>query len=291
MDQKHLKIAGDQYTPEQIVELLNSLGLLPILIRKQTERVLCRQIKPSEEEQTRYQQYFLAKEKISTAKDLDLWLDRNGVDEAELSKRLLRALQLDQMKHAKFGSIVNQVFLERKSSLDMAMYSMIRCKSKAKATEIYTRILDEEDTFADLASEFSEGQEQKFNGLIGPLELGKINPDIAERLRVSNAGQLWPPFEQNGWWVLLRLEKLLPAQLDKSMHQRIINEKYEEWIRSQVLEQLSENKEYLNRHTTKESSDEKMNINTTTASEDEEKSNDAKKQQGGVRTWLRSHFK
>ena len=69
----------------------------------------------------------------------------------------------------------------------MAMYSMIRTKEKAKASEIHLRIDEEEDTFADLASEFSEGQEQQFNGLIGPIELGRINP-IAERLRISNSG-------------------------------------------------------------------------------------------------------
>ena len=71
------------------------------------------------------------------------------------------------------------------------MYSMIRTADRAKANELYLRITEEESTFADLASNYSEGIEQQFNGLIGPIELGRINPVIAERLRVSKEGQLW----------------------------------------------------------------------------------------------------
>lgn len=245
MPEKKLKLGERTYGSDEVIDLICRLDLLPVVIRKHAERLFCEEIKPSEEEQIKYQQEFLSSQKIRLPADLNAWLEKNSITERELSTRLFRAQQIDMFKLNKFGVSVESIFLERKSALDMAMYSMIRTKEKAKASEIHLRIDEEEDTFADLASEFSEGQEQQFNGLIGPIELGKINPAIAERLRISNPGQLWPPFEEGGWWVILRLEKLFPAQLNQSMRQRILNEKYDEWIQEQVNIQLKENIELL----------------------------------------------
>ena len=76
------------------------------------------------------------------------------------------------------------------------------------------------------------------NGLIGPLELKIINASIAERSRVSKQGQLWELFQQDGWWVLLRLEKLLPAKLDDSMKRRIVDDSNTR-IRQKTKEELS----------------------------------------------------
>ena len=125
--------------------------------------------------------------------------------------------------------------MSRKDNLDKVMYSLFRTKDKAKAVEIHLRIEEEEDTFADLASEFSEGIERQINGLIGPIEIGRINVQIAERLKISKKGQLWEPFQVDDWWVLL-LEKLSPAKLDERTKKGIIQSLYDEWINSKVNE-------------------------------------------------------
>ena len=277
-----LRLGGENIEPHQLIELLERLDLIPLVVRRYTERVLGQTIQPSEEEQIEYQREFLAKEKICSPEELGGWLQKNNLSESELSKRLYFALQIDQFKWKRFNDIVEPLFLDRKSNLDMAMYSMIRTKERAKANEIYIRLEEEEDTFADLASEFAEGQEQHFNGLIGPIELGRINPAIAERLRISKSGQLWPPFEQGGWWVLLRLEKLYPAQLDKSMRQRIINEKYEEWIQERVKVQIEESGLRIQ---SEETEQEKKSNPAQANTAQPEMSNGR-----GLSNWLKSHF-
>ena len=98
---------------------------------------------------------------------------------------------------------------------------------------------EEEDTFSELSSQFSEGVENVLNGLIGPMEISKVNPVIAERLKASKPGQLWPPFECEGWWVLLRHERFIPATLNIEMRKRLINELYEEWIASKIKKALN----------------------------------------------------
>ena len=117
-------------------------------------------------------------------------------------------------------------------------------KSKTKASELFIRLSEEEATFPELASKYSEGVEQVLHGLVGPMELGKVNPAIAERLLSSSPGKLWPPFELEGWWILIRFERIISASLNENMRERIINELYEISIRDKIkniIEQLNSN--------------------------------------------------
>ena len=79
-----------------------------------------------------------------------------------------------------------------------------------------------------------EGVENVLHGLIGPVEFGNVNPLISERLRNSSPGELWPPFEIDSWWIILRNERFIPATLNKTMEERLINEMYENWIKEKI---------------------------------------------------------
>ena len=235
----HSSIAAN-FTAEKLPALLQDLELFPLLIRRYLERTNGNQYNPTEDEQIAFQKQFLARERITNQTGLSAWLERQGISESQMSQRLFRALQLEQFKEATFKPRVEPLFLERKASLDRVVYSLLRVRERAKAVELHLRLEEEEATFADLASTFSEGSERQINGLIGPMELGRINPVLGERLRISTPGQLWPPFEAEGWWVLLRHERHLPAQLGPAMQQRLLDEMYEIWMRDQVSAALAE---------------------------------------------------
>lgn len=229
-----LVLAGTTVSLEQLPALLDELDLWPLLLRRHLERIQSGDYCPTRDEQIAFQQAFVSRERITDLTSLNSWLQSQGISEQQMSQRLFRDLQLEQFKQATFGPRIEPLFLERKASLDRVLYSLLRVRERVKAIELQHRLQEEEATFADLASTYSEGIEQQLNGLIGPMELGRINPVLAERLRVSTPGQLWPPFEVAGWWVLLRHERHLPAQLDDSMRQRLLNEMYELWMREQV---------------------------------------------------------
>ena len=236
---KKIKISGIEIMSNQLPALLEDLDLFPLLTRRLIERLNCSNIRPTEEEQYQNLQLFLASEKIYSESDLNKWLEINNISEKDLSLKLYKLLQIEKFKVNKFESKVEPIFMSRKDNLDKVMYSLFRTKDKAKAVEIHLRIEEEEDTFADLASEFSEGIERQINGLIGPIEIGRINVQIAERLKISKKGQLWEPFQVDDWWVLLRLEKLLPAKLDERTKKGIIQSLYDEWINSKVNESMN----------------------------------------------------
>ena len=65
---------------------------------------------------------------------------------------------------------------------------MIRVKNRAKAAELHLRLKEEESTFQDLATTFSEGVENLFHGLIGPVEFGKVHPKVRVTVGISGTG-------------------------------------------------------------------------------------------------------
>ena len=224
---------------ESFASLAVELDLLPLFVKRYIERTSCSDIYPSNSQQIDFQKSFLNRENISDTDSLALWLKKNAITESQLSNQLFNALRLQLFKENKFKGEVEPLFLKLKSNLDKVIYSMIRCSRREKANELYFRLSEDEDSFAKLASEYSEGYEKQVNGLIGPIELGRINVAVAERLRISQEHQLWEPFCEQGWWLILKFEKLIPSKLDESMRNRLLNELYERWMRECVSNELS----------------------------------------------------
>ena len=74
--------------------------------------------------------------------------------------------------------------------------------------------------------------------MIGPLEISVPHPVLSQLLRSSQPGQLLPPTRLEDWLVIVRLEKFIPAQLDETMRQRMLNECFTNWLSEQLKQQL-----------------------------------------------------
>tara|TARA_Y100001978_G_scaffold189154_1_gene191187 strand:- start:1017 stop:1760 length:744 start_codon:yes stop_codon:yes gene_type:complete len=244
MEENWINIEGELLKISDLPQQLKNLNLIPIFLRRYFELKFINDIKVDKEEQILFQQKFMDKEGIKNKDELSNWLKINSISEKEISKQLYINLKLEKFKRATFDHKVEDIFLKTKKNLDRVTYSLLRVRSKTKASELFIRLSEEEATFPELASKYSEGVEQVLHGLVGPMELGKVNPNIAERLLSSSPGQLWAPFELEGWWILIRFERLIPASLNEMMRDRIINELYEISIRDKIkniLDQLNIN--------------------------------------------------
>jgi parvulin-like peptidyl-prolyl isomerase len=175
---------------------------------------------------------------ITSDHELKVWLQNQGMTLEKMQELAIRALQIEKFKIATWGKKVESYFLKRKASLNQVIYSLIRHQDSEITSEIYFRIQAEEQSFTELAREYSQGLEVHTSGIIGPVLLNQLDPIISNILSVSQPGQLWSPRPMGQWFIILRLEKLLPAQLDEMMRRRLIDELFEQWLNEQV-KQLS----------------------------------------------------
>ncbi len=234
-DHKQVLRIGDQVVePADLVPLLRAYGMLPALVK---ELVIDQAIAPiplTEIVQATAIDQFLQANQATTPEQCQAFLAQRGLTEVDLPALAARAQKIQQYKLDTWGNQVESHFLERKASLDRVLYSLIRTKEAGLAQELYFRIQDDGQPFADLSRQYSEGQEAQTGGLIGPVELSVPHPALGRILAISQPGQLWPPTRVGEWFVVVRLEKFFPARLDDPTRQRLLDELFNAWLVGQV---------------------------------------------------------
>ncbi|MGB7439862.1 MAG: peptidylprolyl isomerase [Coleofasciculaceae cyanobacterium] len=226
-------------TEAEITPLLANYQMLPQFWREMIadyakgiiDRAISKINCTTEEIAIAYQQFY-TQHQITSAATRKTWLKQYGMSQEQLENLATRALKLEKFKHKTWGHKVPSYFLSRKRQLDRVIYSSIRVKNMGVAQELYFRIEERKQPFAELASQYS----QVSGGLTGPIELSNLPKPLAEILSISKPGQLWSPIPTSEWLVILRLEKLIPAQLDEAMHQRLLNELFKTWLQKQLEE-------------------------------------------------------
>jgi parvulin-like peptidyl-prolyl isomerase len=149
----------------------------------------------------------------------------------------VRQLKLEKFKEKTWGGDLNSYFFQRKSQLDRVIYSLITTSEIGIAQEIYFRIQEGEESFTELARKYAQGPEAQTDGLIGPIDLQSLHPTLVNILLKSQPQQLSQPTQIGNVILIVRLEKILPAQLDRSMRQRLLNERFNQWLQTQMTEQ------------------------------------------------------
>jgi parvulin-like peptidyl-prolyl isomerase len=160
-----------------------------------------------------------------------------GMNSKQLESLAIRQLKLEKFKHMNWGGDLESYFIQRKPLLDRVVYSLISTNDIGIAQELYFRIQEGEQSFAQLAREYAKGPEAETDGLVGPVELQGIHPALAKLLAMAQPQQLLPPTQLGDWIVIVRLEKLLPAKLDRSLRQRLLNERFNSWMQTQMSAQ------------------------------------------------------
>lgn len=231
---RQIQIGNKVIADSEVLALLSRYQLLPQFVRNIILEQAIAPLSCTPQERQAAIEAFVTQLQITEPMSQQAWLQKQGMTREQMEDLAVRPVLLEKFKTATWGSKVDSYFLTRKQSLDQVVYSLIRTKDLGLAQEIYFRILEGEQSFAELAREYSQGVEAKTGGLLGPVALSQPHPAISKLLSVSQPGQLWSPRPLAEWFVVIRLEKLIPAQLDKSMRRRLQDELFEKWLNEQM---------------------------------------------------------
>lgn len=225
---------------EEVIGLLQRHWLLPQLQKELIIDDALATVECSPEEIFGAYKAFYHQYQITSDQGRAEWLARNHCSLIQFEDLVLRTIKLNRFKQITFDRQIDSYFLQRKSQLDRVIYSILQVNNFHLAQELFFRIQDGEATFAELAPQYSSGQETHTGGLIGPQELSLPHPILAQKLLSLRPRQLTDPIQIADCFVVMRLEQYLPAQLDTAMRQRLANELYEQWLQSQLKQLLVE---------------------------------------------------
>ncbi len=225
----------------ELPHLLERYDLMPQLVRELVVDETIASIRLSSATLDEAIQQFRQRNQLATDEQLQAWLSQNQMTLADLQARLERTLKIEQYKTDRWDSQLENIFLKQKTQFDKAVYSLIRTSDPYAAQEFFFRLQEGEQSFSEIASQFSQGPEAKTGGMVGPVPLGNIHPALIQILSSSQPGQLHPPMRLDKWNVIVRLEQMLPAQLDDAMRQTLLKQLYENWLNERVAEVLEQN--------------------------------------------------
>tara|TARA_Y100001968_G_C19432682_1_gene757921 strand:- start:1256 stop:1987 length:732 start_codon:yes stop_codon:yes gene_type:complete len=222
------------------IALLDKHGLLRGLISAEISEDLFKDISVSDEKKEIIFKEFCKNKNLLTKESLDNFLRENFLTIDKLNNALLTSFKKSIYSYKNFRSKAENRFLERKEQLDSVIYSLIRVKDKFKAREIWIQINEKESEFSDMASRFSEGSEKMRQGIVGPVPLLQSNPKVCQTLRSLAPGELAQPIAVGGFYLIIRLEKYLPATLDGQTRQTMSNELFDKWLKDETERMLNE---------------------------------------------------
>ncbi|MEL6137388.1 MAG: peptidylprolyl isomerase [Cyanobacteria bacterium J06626_23] len=226
-----LQVGHQILTALELIQSIRQYQLLPKLVQ---ELVIDRLVADVDcVTQIAYREYCV-RHQLTTEEQRQSWCQQRQLEAAHLLQEAIREYRINKFKEETWGSQVQSLFLQRKPQLDRVIYSLIRTKDLGLAQELYFRLNDDGKAFADLAKRYSEGQEAKTGGMVGPVELSVPHPIISRMLQLSSPQQLWSPTQVGEWAVIVRLEKLIPAQLDDAMRQRLLTEQFQTLVKQQM---------------------------------------------------------
>jgi parvulin-like peptidyl-prolyl isomerase len=229
-----LQVDNRSITAEEVLPLLAGYQMMPRFVQEILIDQAIASIECTAEENAQALEQFYAQNEIASEDDRQAWLGRFGMTPPQLDSLATRGLRVDRFKQQTWGNKIESYFLSRKNQLDKVIYSLIRTQDVGIAQEIYFRVLEGEQSFAELARTYSQGPEAQTDGLIGPVELSVPHPVLAQLLTLSQPGQISPPTRVGEWLVLVRLEKFMPAQLDDPMRRRLLDECFNTWLQEQL---------------------------------------------------------
>ncbi len=226
------------------IKLLNKNKLLKPLIKAELTNLKISKINFSEEEKQKLIDKFIKDNNITDQKIFEKWVIDNHGGKDKFEENFLNSYKFRIFCQKNYFKKAEERFLNRKNSLDKVVYSLIRVKKPYLANELYLQITSNEKDFGDLATKYSEGDERKSRGIVGPLPLSKAHPNIREVLKSIEINEVSPPIRIDQWHVIIRLESLIESNLDKSMKQRMAEEIFDELLeveaKQKVIELLKE---------------------------------------------------
>jgi hypothetical protein len=176
------------------------------------------------------------REELNNEEALERWLEEHCISRDELLLQVGLPIRLSKLAIDSYGIKAEARFLQRKEELDQATYNLLRVKDSGLAHELYLQLEAGEANFEHLASQYSEGPEQRSGGRVGPAPLVRAHPQLRQRLLTATPGVVLEPVLIEKWWVVSRLEERLDATFDDAMRQRMATELLQQWMNEETNE-------------------------------------------------------
>ena len=204
---------------EPVKEIISMLGQYNLLSQLQREIIIDEAISSIEctlqEQESAYQNI------VNQVTNQKCSGDAPAQAQKHLLEAVTRKMKIEKFKRATWEKELPGYFISRKSKLDKVVYSRIINQDRGVAQEIYFRLVEGEESFAELARQYSQEPRANVNAIVGPIEICSLNPQLAQLLLNSKLGQISPPICCHNAFMIVRLEQIISAVLESNYKKKV----------------------------------------------------------------------
>ncbi|MGA7932280.1 MAG: peptidylprolyl isomerase [Kovacikia sp.] len=187
-----------------------------------------------ESDQFRHQQH------LEKASETLAWLHEQQTSTEDFEEGLQKQVLRRKLAEHLFSQKAEQVFAENQLEYDRAALYQITFSSEVLAYELLYRIQDQEISFFEVAHQFdTDEQRARRCGYAGEVSRWEMKPDLAATAFGTPIGEIAGPVGNDQGWHLLLVERILPAELSPSLHQKLIEDLFKHWLEQEKLRWLS----------------------------------------------------
>ena len=228
------EIGADFLTPS--FDKIRKGNLLRVYLKELVVKKITEQISIESDQVEEAKNIFFKENKLFDNNQLNQFLLYKGINEEDLEYQISLPLKLEILSNQVNQSRIENHFLKRKDELDLYKYNVIRIDNSDLAHEIYFQLEGKESNFRKLSNQYSLDKEVFPEGVVGPKNLVGTHPQIKEKLRNYDIGNLIKPFQIDKWWLIIKLLDRKQAKLDKKTCKIMALELFDIFVQDKVSE-------------------------------------------------------
>ena len=172
---------------------------------------------------------------LHRAADARNWFAERHLDVEGFQALVERPLLRRSWPSAVVGSQVERHFTENRATFDRARLAQIVVEREGVAVELLTQLVEDRADFAALARKHSTDRASgQAGGSLGIVARKSLSPAVEAAVFGTRSGDAVGPFKTANGFHVLKVEEILPAQLDDRTAEAIRERLFEEWLRQRL---------------------------------------------------------
>jgi parvulin-like peptidyl-prolyl isomerase len=173
------------------------------------------------------------------AEDTRKWLARQRMSELDLDALILRHVWKQKLEERIPRAKVEEFFTTNRALFDRAQLSHLIVDREGLAGELLSQIQEEERDFAELVRKHSiHADSRNQGGSLGVVPRRTLPTEMAALVFAAKPGTVVGPVRMALGYHLVKVEELLPGQLDQATENAIREQMFNAWLEAQVRQGL-----------------------------------------------------
>jgi putative peptide maturation system protein len=234
-----LEVNGEEVSLYDVLKLAKLSGTLKFIEDGITAALIQqgaqqRDIDVSDEELQQAADNYRAQNDLHDAETTETWLRTQKLSYEDWESLLECQVKEGKLREALTAGTVEQRFAEQRLSFDKAAISRLVLADEGVARELRAQIIEDGADFYALAREYSiHADSRPAGGYAGLIIRTDLEPALEAAVFGSQPGKVVGPIKTDDGWELVKVERLVQAELDDGMRETLKTQLFTEWLTEQ----------------------------------------------------------